>query len=264
MKSHHLLRVCHAGCLAPVMFAIVLLGSGGEQLRAASILWGSPATISGDSDVSTTGTLLAAVNPGANVSGGLATTVNGVTFAAFGPQGVASATDSSGRFTIESTTAGYSVFSTTGLGSASPPFSLLSSSYQTLLSYASYISNSGQTDFSKPMTMTINGLTSGGEYAVQLWFNDSRPFSTGPLTGTSETTSVSLDPNVTDAPGALGQQVIGTFTADGTTQAIVFSTTGNAVGLSAYQLRLLPEPGSAALVLAGIAVLAMRPSARRR
>jgi hypothetical protein len=52
-------------------------------------------------------------------------------------------------------------------------------------------------------------------------------------------TSVLLDPNTTDSAGGLGQYVIGTFVADAATQDILFTTTGNAVGHSGYQLRVL-------------------------
>ena len=60
------------------------------------------------------------------------------------------------------------------------------------------------------------------------------------MTATSGATSVSLSPNTTNAVGGIGQFAIGTFTADSTTQDIVFSTTGNANLQSAFQLRGSP------------------------
>jgi hypothetical protein len=108
-----------------------------------------------------------------------------------------------------------------------------------LLDGADYASNPSQTQFNGSITMTINGLALGNTYEFQWWFNDSRPFSTGPLMASTGFTSVLLDPNTTDSAGGLGQHVIGTFVADAHTQDILFSTTGNAVGQSGYQLRLL-------------------------
>src|SRR3982751_1109012 len=49
-------------------------------LQASSITWSSPTTITGDTDVSTTGSLVAAFNFGYSP-----TTVNGVTFSTFLP-----------------------------------------------------------------------------------------------------------------------------------------------------------------------------------
>ena len=111
--------------------------------------------------------------------------------------------------------------------------------------------------------MRINGLTIGAVYEFQWWFSDSRPFSTGPVTATTGAISVSLDPNTTDSAGGIGQYAIGTFIADATTQDIVFSTTGNAVGHNAFQVRQIPEPSSGVLVAAGFllaAVLRQRPN----
>ena len=48
-----------------------------------------------------------------------------------------------------------------------------------------------------------------------------------------------LDPNITDCAGGLGQHVIGTFIANTYAPNILFTTIGNAVGHSGYQLRLL-------------------------
>ncbi len=60
-----------------LLFTVAALS--GTSLHAATISWGTPANISGDGDVSTSGTLLGAFNVG-----GPSTTVNGVNFQAFG------------------------------------------------------------------------------------------------------------------------------------------------------------------------------------
>lgn len=249
--------------LPALSLAVAFIAISETGLRAAEIDWGPATNISGDSDVSLNGTLISAVNPGQNGANlnGVATTVNGVTFTAFAPNGSGTPTDSSGRFTLAAAT-GYGVYTTGGLGSGATPFSSLSAAYRQLLDFADYASNSGQTDFSGSLTMTINGLMIGNQYEFQFWFNDSRPFSTGPMTATTGNKSVSLDPNTTDAAGGLGQFAIGTFTADATTQVIVFSTTGNAVGHSGYQLRQIPEPSAGRLATAGMLATAVRKKRR--
>jgi hypothetical protein len=233
-------QVLRSFCAALLFaFPVLLVGT---SARAAAIAWGPPTNISGDSDVSLNGTHLSAVNPGLYGSIGLPTTVNGVNFIAWATGGAGTQTDPSGRFTM-TPAPGFGFFTTSGLGSGAAPFAALSAPYQVLLNGADYASNPSQTQFNGSITMTINHLVVGSEYEFQWWFNDSRPFSTGPLTATTGVTSVSLDPNTSDAAGGLGQYAIGTFTADATTQDILFSTTGNAVGHSGYQLRLLvPEP----------------------
>jgi hypothetical protein len=226
-------------CIALAAFSLTLyLALFGSSINAATIAWGPPTNISGDSDVSTNGTLLGAVNPGLYGSIAQATTVNGVNFIAWAPNGGAVVTDPSGLFTL-TPAPGFAVFTTSGLGSASAPFSALSSAYRVLLDGADYASNPSQTQFNGSITMTINGLADGKTYEFQWWFNDSRPFSTGPLMASTGVTSVLLDPNTTDSAGGLGQHIIGTFVADAATQDILFSTTGNAVGHSGFQLRVL-------------------------
>lgn len=64
-----------------LMVASLLILEGGSTSSAAVINWGSAQTISGDSDVSTTGSLLYAHNIGNSAV--QATTVNGATFAPF-------------------------------------------------------------------------------------------------------------------------------------------------------------------------------------
>jgi hypothetical protein len=132
------------------LLAIVGLPLLSHTARAGSITWGTPQNISGDSDVSTTGTLIGAFNVGGPASGGPAvpnnTTVNGVTFVGFPLSGNNSV---SGNFSFSSS-AGFG--SNNDDVSGSPPFSTLSPSYQTLLeSLAGNITD--------PFTLTISGLS---------------------------------------------------------------------------------------------------------
>src|SRR5438105_4408842 len=85
-KSMVLLR---AGLLLAIAFSFVF------QAEASSITWGSATNITGDSNVSTGGTLVGAFNIGGPGVG--STTVNGVMFAPFALSGT---TSTSGNFTF--------------------------------------------------------------------------------------------------------------------------------------------------------------------
>ncbi|HEV3410084.1 MAG TPA: VPDSG-CTERM sorting domain-containing protein [Chthoniobacterales bacterium] len=193
---------------------------------AASITWGTPQHITGASDVSTNGTLIGAFNVGA--TGVPSTTVNGVTFQSFA---TSNGNGSSGNFT---TTGSGGVFETnTGKGSANPPFSSLPAAYQTLLQSASV-------PVFDPITLTISGLIAGLQYQFQWWANDSST-SFGQTTAMAGN-SVTLEHNVQDVNGGLGQWVIGSFTADAATQTIAFEGDGDFGAFNAFQLRQISQP----------------------
>jgi hypothetical protein len=206
---HHLI----SGCLVAV--AAILLARA-SSARAATVIWGPATTISGDSDVSTSGTLLGALNVGEN---GANPTVNGVTFTGLTLTG---ATVTSGPFTFH-----YSggFLSASGQTSANLPFASLSASYQSLLS--SYSGTTGE-----PFSLDLTGLTLGRTYQFEWWVNDTNnpldfvvatagryvPFNPNTLR------SVALSSNTLDSwYGGVGQFDIGTFTADAATQAVTFS-----------------------------------------
>ena len=245
MKIHqlaHLLTLCAIPALAPT------------TLHAASIIWGAPTTISGESDVSTHGTLLGAVNWGfdPNVPDNPPpnTTINGVTFT-----GAHLVSPGSGPFS----------WTTPAAGSAGGPagrFSL-SSAYRILL-------NSYGSTTSRGSTLTLRGLIVGQSYEFQWWSDvDGAPFSNafGGVASARAGNTVTLDSNTTDVEGGFGQYVIGTFVADAATQTISFSGTqpGSQSGaVNGFQLRqipapTIPEPGT---TLFGLALLA--PALTRR
>lgn len=185
----------------------VLLGATSAH---AAITFDTPTTISADTDVSTDGDLVSAVN----VFGDSAVTLNGVTFAT-----------GNGSFTFDFA-AEYGAF-----GSATTPYTGLSSNYQTLLTSGKFQGTGG--------SVTINGLAIGHQYAVQIWCNDSRALGNYSSTVTSPGgNSVSvLYNNAGGADGGLGQFTIGRFTADATTQTFTIGGSLVISVLNAIQLR---------------------------
>ena len=181
----------------------ILAATGGF---AAAVTWGPATTISGDADVSTNGTGLYAY-------AGTAATVNGVSFTA-----VSSGT-TWGSVTLSGLGSTYNAF-----GYAASPFGGLSSAYSNVLSGGAYGSASG--------TVTLNGLTPGHAYTVQIWQNDSRNSSStwtrNETWSSSGGNAVTLNYNTTQNGGGVGQYATGTFNANSTNQMIAFSagTTG--------------------------------------
>jgi hypothetical protein len=243
-----------------LLVAPIFLVCFAPAAQAASFTWGSPQNISGDSDVSTTGSLVDAYNIGS--TGVSSQTVNGVLFQSFAVPNLSSGA-TSGNFAIS----GVSIQSSNTLGgSSSAPFTNLSSAYQAVLA-PEIVSNN------TPFTLTISGLTLGGQYQFEWWANESIP-GTARTTATSGN-SVTLADNVSGADGGLGQFALGSFTADASTQVVTFnpviSGVFNFAELNAFQLRQIsgpagvPETGGTlallALALGGLALLSRRQAA---
>ena len=229
---------------------------------AASVDWGvGSQSITGDSDVSTAGTLVDAFALGDSSTAPV--TVNGVTFAPF-VLPVFSYSDyaiipsaTNGNYTLAEITAG-TVLSYSGLGytTGSTAFSGLSANYQALLA------NGGGSSSPSTLVLTINGLTVGQTYQFE-WWDDNSSLTQSP-NGESLDTVGSAGNSVTllgndGTAGSVGHFAIGTFTADSTTQEIDFDGIVNSGAgdygdptLNAFQLRDLsavPEPSSFALLL---------------
>ena len=203
--------------------------------HAAVVTWGAATNISGDSDVSTAGTLFGAFNVN-----GITTPVNGVTFQNFlAPVGANSST--TGAFTLSSPAFTNNIVF--GMGGVSPAYANLLGS---LVGAAS-------------ATLNINGLVAGQTYQFEWWSNLSANTALGfPTTTATAGNAVSLGSNPSGQLGGLGQFAIGTFIADASnTQSIAFSSASTVV-LNGFQLRAVPavaavpEPGSA---LAGLLAL---------
>lgn len=223
------LKTIHLAALS----ALTLAGSA----SAATITWGSAAAISSSTDVSTTGTLVTAAymgNAGSQV-------VNGVTFSA---AAATAGTSSYTGFTLST------IDAVAGTQPGSGP-SGVTGSYATILDQMAENFIGGTT-----LTLTLTGLTLNQEYQLQFWAADYRT-QYGDL-GRSETltagnTSGSLS-FLRNGGSASGSYILGTFTADGTTQAITVNGTGDAI-VNAFQVRAIPEPGAA--LLGGLGMLAL-------
>lgn len=236
-----------------------------QPVSAATIVWGTPTTVAGDSDVDTIGTLVYAYNIGpSNVQ---PTTVNGVVFNAFAFPGQLDAlnTVTVGSVTFTENPSNLQSYE---FPSSASPFSSLSTAYKTMLS------SGGTALLDSTITATLGGLTVGEQYRIQWWTSDpansqgvlNETFAT--TTATSGTSLVTLDSNSTDADGGLGQYVIGTFTADATTQTFdLNSPSGNTSPLiDGFQLRTVavPEPSTWVLGAAGIACAGLQASRWRK
>ena len=227
---------CRLSRIAAAAAALVLVTLAGNSVQGATapIVWNFPSTISGFSDVSLAGTLFGAANTGGSGVGTIV--VNGVPFIALATDGTTNSF-TSGNFTL---TDSNNIGGSNSFGSNSNPFNSLSNvAYKRLLESAS-------TAGPKPLKLTINGLTAGRNYLVELWVNSSND--TTPTTETvTAMNSTSLQFNTTATTGGVGQFVTGTFTANSTgSETISLNAMTPAGGtdaiLNAVEVRAVPEP----------------------
>ncbi|MEI7908276.1 MAG: hypothetical protein WCK77_01440 [Verrucomicrobiota bacterium] len=226
-----------------------------SQSAAGLVVWGPATTISGDTDVSTSGTAVAAFNFDA-VS---PTTVNGVSFTpVFDGLGATGYDVTAGSGAGQLELSGPRIYSGNEFGiSWATPYSGLTPVYQALLTGGNY--NDSLENASRPINFQIQGLTIGTNYQIQLWVNDSREYGASRnTTFTAGASSVTLDQNSSEDYGGLGQWVLGSFTADATIQDFA-ATSSNSTNINAYQLRAIgeisavPEPASSLAVTGLIA-----------
>lgn len=212
---------------------------------AAPVNWGPAKKITADTDVTTQGSLIQAVNLGDAGVGN--TTVNGVLFQGMAAPFTQTTSVSLGNFTLAPSGLGFLSLPNGSYGSGSAPFTGLSASYQGLLSSAA------QTGAGDTMTLTISGLVVGHAYVFEWWSNFSAP---GSQNHTASPNLVSLVDNTTNAEGGVGQFVVGTFFADATNEVITFDGPQGALvnGMQLRDLGVIPEPSNAiiGLALAGI------------
>ncbi len=202
-----------------LLAALILGGAGSAQ--AATITWGTPASCSAATDVLATGAFKYAYS-----WSNAAATVNTVPFAAAGTVVTGPA---DGNVTLAGVTG---AVNTTAFTSTAAPFTNLA--YKAMLLGAAY------TAANTAITVTLNNLTVGVTYKLQLWCGDPRAGATvtRTTTATSGASTVVIDYNVGDVGGGVCQHVIGTFIADATTQTFTLSG-GASNQINAMQLRSL-------------------------
>jgi len=223
---------------------------------AAAITWSAAADITSDSDVSTSGNLLYAEDWAA------AATVNGIPFAYDG-----SSTGDSNIAIAFPSPAGTSA--TAVGGGTSNPYNDLSTTYKRLVRGLVY-GNTGAAGAATSGTITLQGLTVGNAYQVQVWINDSRSGASGgtnsyptrvatltSIGGNSVALAHCVGGTSTSPAGGLGQYAIGTFIATATTQPIYETDTNTASGgtggtqLNAIQVANIVTTGTAAVQYTG-------------
>lgn len=185
------------------------------------VTWGSAHNIQSDSDVSISGTLVYAYawNGGSNV------TVNSVPFKA--SRNTNGSGDGNGTFNCYSNQVYYP--------HSNPPFSNLSANYKGIVS--------GFDNYGGSSNVTLNHLTPGSSYAVQVWINDSyyggvySEYISG-----GGGSPVTLQFQTVNGDGGLGQWAIGTFTASSSTETLTFTSSG-CLGISALQVRQTSSGG---------------------
>jgi PEP-CTERM motif-containing protein len=218
--------------------------------NAANIIWGSPTTISGTSDVSTLGTLVGTWAPGDDAYNPDSLPVNGVTFNAYG----------SGPFNSFVSTSGidghYTGFNSPGTAD---------NNYNTILKAAVYSNGSS-------ISLTWGGMAPGDTYLLEFWVQDGRNSTTAErsetLTGGANTSAALAYGFGNSGPG---QYIIGTFVADGTAaETLTLNAFGGAdIGPSAQvnllQLRdITPVPEPASLGILAIGATSLLCSFRRK
>ncbi|MDD5673609.1 MAG: SUMF1/EgtB/PvdO family nonheme iron enzyme [Chitinivibrionales bacterium] len=197
------------GCVAAFIAMVVCLNVA--SVFAATITWGSPAYVKDSTDVSTTGTLKYAY-----VWRGTDHTLNGVLF-----KGTGSSTNVG--------TSPYDLTIAPVSGSIAPGIDIMAfrtpdgitGSYGDILQAGLFV------DYADKYTISLNNLTSGHNYQIQIWSCDS--YYDGGNTTITCGDSVVLDKNKTNTTGP-GQYVIGTFTAGATAPVLTFSGTQGGSG----------------------------------
>lgn len=243
-------------------FAILPMGASG-----ATIAWGASTAATADTDISTNGTVVFAIN-----GGGANVTLNTVAFTG-SPTGTSAGGYTIGDFyTKFGNSNGAGTFDPNGTptgGGGTGPYDALSGDYQNLMSSAIWPGNPNTAQPYDEDSVTISNLTIGDQYEIQIWVYDGRNGRSGYNMEVDGNVLMSNDDTGGNAADGIGHFMIGTFVADAATQSFDlegFTTTGESQGraqVNAIQLRTIPipEPSSGLLVaLAGFG-LALR---RRR
>jgi hypothetical protein len=195
--------------------------------QGAVIDWSSVDLTLGGTEVSTTGTLLEALNFDTAADDA---TINGVTFSGFSDFANPSAT----YFSANSDSAGVDSHNLYTAG---------------LATYTGLLSNTIYDKHATEGKVTLSGLVADQQYQIQLFMADVRDSEVATTftmdIGTLDAwTSPRLDTNNRD-----GYVINGVFTADAATQLFEMNKNGSkGLQMGAYQLRAIPEPATLGLV----------------
>ncbi|MBX3742279.1 MAG: PEP-CTERM sorting domain-containing protein [Akkermansiaceae bacterium] len=238
------------------------------SMASGAITWNTPQNIANDlTQISTTGDLVYAYNF-TNVNTGV-TTVNTVNFTNTNTASVA------GSYTFSFLSPSTTITVGTDVSLGSGAYNGLDAAYKALIGREIRTGGGTANGPSNPAgvgvandgyyngyRLTLNGLTDGASYQIQIWINDSRNANTAYLGFGHLDESVLVDYNTSDAAGGIGQYVIGEFVATGTSQSFEFKTAAaevnNVALLNAFQVRQVPEPSAALLGVLGLFGLVRR------
>ncbi len=214
----------------------------------AQIIWGTAQNVSNDSNVLTDGTYFDAALLLAGANGGSPLTVNSVVFNLIA-SGTTNVTDPSGDIELTSQRN-----AAAGVDSPDPT---ATAAYNTLLTSPVYSIGAVQ-------TLTLNHLTVGDTYQVEVWSATGRTGSF--LTDFSGSTPVTLNSNTE-------QYAVGTFVANATTFSFTANAgTGSQANASIFNaasvfdegVLSVPEPSTYVLLFAGFLALAVIQSRRQK
>jgi hypothetical protein len=203
-----------------LLSAVLVLGLLCNLALANTVTFSNPVTISADTDVLTIGTTRYAAyySTSAKASSFGNINLSGVSFTGITATGGDSNMGFSGMTNLFD-----------GHNNSGTFFDALSQTFKNLLTSSAY--NSGGT-----VTASLNNLTLGRVYAVQVFLNESRYVSAGNefmrdinVTSAGGNT-VNLKANAQRVAGGVGQFTLGTFVADATSQS--FSLTAGAAATS--------------------------------
>lgn len=224
--------------------AFVLSLLGGCSLNAATVVWTAHNTITSNSDISLAGTFVHAASYG---SGSDVDVVVGSETITFGSSTYADGLATSANSTV--TSAGV----TNQADGFDPAGTTVSVAFESVLDTFAY-------DGPNPKVLTLNNLTVGQLYQIQLFTADERGCcgartqlwsDSATLSAGNETSTFALNTSPFD---------IGTFTAGATSETLYGHGVGQSqTNLNAYVLRAVPEPSATLLAaLAGLALLRRR------